>query len=42
MSVNDYLRAAHVVPMPYSIAGAGSSTACWRGCAYNRDERVAV
>ena len=42
MSVEDYMRAAHVVPMPYSISQRGVIDSVLASMRINRDERVAV
>ena len=42
MSVDDYMRAAHVVPMPYSISQRGVIDGVLASMRINRDERVAV
>ena len=38
----DYMRAAHVVPMPYSISQRGVIDSVLASMRINRDERVAV
>ena len=40
MSVEDYMRAAHVVPMPYSISQRGVIDSVLASMRINRDERV--
>ncbi|MCB1947286.1 MAG: LysR family transcriptional regulator, partial [Thauera sp.] len=42
MTTEDYMRAAHVVPMPYSISQRGVIDSVLASMRINRDERVAV
>lgn len=42
MTSDDYLRAAHVVPMPYSISQRGVIDSVLASMRINRDERVVV